>query len=304
LLGEHAVVYGEPALAVPFPQLRTRVQITPQPGSKALVVESRELGRRFVFGDLASVPADLTARAIRTALEQTMLVLRRPLPEAEFLITSDIPLASGLGSGAATAVALVRAMAAWYDTELPPEAVSQAAYAAEVVHHGTPSGIDNTVIAYERAIYYERGQPIKLLDGLPAPCMIIASSGIASQTHTAVAAVRECLASQPQEIGRTLNAIGRVASSGLAAWHKGDWHTLASAMVTNQLLLQELGVSHPRLEALIKAAIGAGAWGAKLSGGGMGGCIIALAPPEAIIDIERALLKASATAVWHSGVPA
>src|SRR5690606_29176624 len=111
-------------------------------------------------------------------------------PSATIRIRSDIPIASGLGSGAAVSTALARALCALLERELDDAALNTLIYEVEKIHHGTPSGIDNTVIVYERPIYFMRGKPIQPVT-IGAPfTLLIGDTGKSASTREAVAGVR------------------------------------------------------------------------------------------------------------------
>jgi mevalonate kinase len=156
LLGEHAVVYGRPALAVPVTQVRAQVEVTGsnRPG---IWIEAPDISLNASLTDL---PQDQPiAAVIRNTLDQ---IRSSALPPMEIHIRSSIPIAAGMGSGAAISVAVIRALAGYLDSPLNDETISNLAYEIEKLHHGTPSGIDNTVITYV-PIFYGKGRPIEVL---------------------------------------------------------------------------------------------------------------------------------------------
>ena len=284
LFGEHAVVYGEPALAVPVHSLKARAIITP-------VVS----GRR---GEIQIEAPDITLTAkmkdlepdhpIRAAIRTTVLPDGDPadIPACKILLSSDIPTASGLGSGAAISAALIRALSAFLGQRLPDEEISKRTFEVEKIHHGTPSGIDNTVVAHQRPIYYQKGEPFQILD-IPTPfSILIADSGIPGQTHNAVQMVRQNWMNDPERYEAIFSSIGKLAKEARDLIMDGDPDNLGLLMDQNHSLLQELEVSHPDLDRLVDIARGAGAEGAKMTGGGLGGNIIAMVgkDPNRIIE--------------------
>ena len=146
LVGEHAVVYGRPAIAVPVDQVQATAKITCT--GTPFRIQALDLDRTFTLADAAE--DDPLALAVRLTLAH----LQANPPLAALQVKSDIPIASGLGSGAAVSVAIIRAMARFLNTELPAETVSEIAFQVERIHHGTPSGIDNTVVAFNRPVYF------------------------------------------------------------------------------------------------------------------------------------------------------
>lgn len=292
LFGEHAVVYGRPAIAVPVSQMRATATVAraePGQGLKLAlpdVGEAVELARATADHPLAHV-ARLTLAAV--GLEQP--------PDWLVTVRSQIPIASGLGSGAAVATALVRALSQAADHPLSASQVSALVFESEKLFHGTPSGIDNTVIAFERPVWFVRGErPLPFAIGRPFT-IIIADTGIASPTRVTVAAVRQGWQADPARYEARFDAIATVVQAARQAIEQGNVADLGPLMDENHRLLQEIGVSCRELDRLWAAARSAGALGAKLSGAGRGGNLIALVPPEVEISGRiTAALKASGAA--------
>jgi mevalonate kinase len=294
LLGEHAVVYGQPAIAVPVSDLRAYA-----------VVQPNDTGLRIAAGDL-DIPVNIDAEPVEHALALTArLVLKAldvPAPSVTISIRSDIPIASGLGSGAAVSTALARALCMAVDRTLDDAALNDLIYEVEKIHHGTPSGIDNTVIVYERPIYFVRGKPIEHLT-IGAPfTLLIGDTGVGASTREAVAGVRALYQREPERIQPMLDEIGALGEQARGAIERGDLVSLGAVMTHNHVLLQQLTVSSPELDKLVGAAMLRGALGAKLSGGGRGGNMIALVTPETCAQVEAALHAAGAVHVYQTEV--
>ncbi len=292
LLGEHAVVYGRPAIAVPVWQTIATANVQAgSPGSGCVIVAH----------DL-----EVTIRLRQSGDDQPLaLVTRLALaelgiagePDWHVDLHSTIPIAGGLGSGAALSTALVRALFAQAGRQVEPETVSRIVYASECIYHGTPSGIDNTVVAYGAPIWFVRGQPPESFTP-PSPfTLAIADSGIRSPTKETVGDVRRAWEAQPARYEALFDAITALAYAGRRAVAAGEFTALGLLMDENQAILEQLGVSSTPLERLISAARDAGALGAKLSGGGRGGNIIALVKEERQATVEQALLAAGAARV-------
>lgn len=294
LCGEHSVVYGYPAIAAPVHALRAHASVVPGVGGMGLHVHAPDIGRTV---RLTEAPADDPLAAVPRALLQRYHL---PEPDGILTLTSQLPIAAGLGSGAALAVAAARALLLALGITPHADEVSALAYEAEKLHHGTPSGIDNTVIAYEQPIFFVRGETTQpLAVGAPLE-LLIANSGIPGPTRLMVSGVRERYQAQPERYRSLLDEMGSIALAARAALAAGDQRALGELFDRNQTLLEALGVSHPRLEALITAARQAGALGAKLTGAGGGGNIITLINPEQVDEVRRALLEAGAQHVWHT----
>ena len=294
LFGEHAVVYGQPAIAVPVSDLRAFA-----------TAEPNDSGLRIAAGDL-DIPVNIDAEPVEHALALTArLVLKAldvPAPAVTITIRSDIPIASGLGSGAAVSTALARALCMAVGRTPGHEALNKIIYEVEKIHHGTPSGIDNTVIVYERPVYFVRGQAIEPLTIGAHFTLLIGDTGKSASTRAAVASVRGLYESNLIVIQPILDEIGSVVEEARSAIKSGDVPAIGTLMKRNHELLQWLTVSSPELDALVTAAESAGALGAKLSGGGRGGNMIALVTDETYSQVEAVLRAAGAVHVFRTEV--
>lgn len=290
LFGEHAVVYGQPALAVPVNSLGVAVEAAPDTATT--------IAGRDIFQTLpANVsPSDLLDPLLRM-VALTADHFGQSSPPMRFTITSTIPVASGLGSGAAVSAALGRAVAAALGHTISDEALNTLVYEVERIHHGTPSGIDNTVIVYAQPVYFIRGQtPTTFTVGAPIR-LLIADTGVSALTRESVGDVRKLTETDPQRAFPLIEAVGEVVRAAHIALIQGDTAKLGSLMVENHRLLQQLTVSSAELDTLVAAALDAGALGAKLSGGGRGGNMIALVTPETEQSVAQALTRAGAVRV-------
>lgn len=297
LFGEHAVVYGQPAIALPVSTLRATASITFDPnGDGTLRIVSDDLTAPLTIRSLADAVDDALAMAVRLAVER----LGISLANATITIQSDIPVASGLGSGAAVSTAIVRAVAASAGRVLPNEITNAIVYEVERIFHGTPSGIDNTVIVYETPIYFVRNQPFELIRPREPLHFIIADSGIRASTKLAVGDVRTLLEAEPERIRPVIEAVGALVREAKDCIELGRIDRLGDLMMSNHELLQTLTVSSPELDALVAAALDGGAVGAKLSGGGRGGNMIALVTPQTRASVEAHLRLAGAARLHYT----
>ena len=292
LAGEHAVVYGRPAIAAPVTQVVAQAVVVERPPGSGCLLVAQDVDRRIRLADAAA--DEPLAVATRLALQAAGIPHE---PDWQITLSSQIPIASGLGSGAALSTALVRAILCHAGQAAPPELVSELVFASEQLYHGTPSGIDNTVIAYAAPIWFVRGQPPQpFAPGRPFT-LAIADSGVASPTKETVGDVRRAWQADAGRYEALFDRIGVIASAARSAIEQDDTALLGALFDQNQALLAELGVSSPLLERLIVAARGAGALGAKLSGGGRGGNVIALVDAAAVDAVAQALLSAGARRV-------
>jgi mevalonate kinase len=288
LFGEHAVVYGRPALAVPVRQVYVDVDVSDSEREgiwiDALAVKLR--------AELNTLPSD---HPIASIIHNLFFLLRvSPFPNLEIKISSTIPVASGLGSGAAVTIALARALASHLRYAMEDEDVNAFTYEIEKIHHGTPSGIDNTVITYARPVYFVKGQPIETFKVGQPFTFVIADTGIPAPTNESVGAVRRLWLEDNPRLEAVFDKVGEVSFAARCAIEAGLSEWLGELMNKNHALLQELTVSSPELDRLVETARGAGALGAKLSGGGRGGNMIALVESENAETVSLALKQAGA----------
>ena len=291
LFGEHAVVYGESAIAVPITQVRARATILPkiskEPGK--VEIEAPDIGMRTTLSDLPK--DDPIASAIYGVMEY--LEIKR-IPSCHLKISSTIPVASGLGSGAAVSVAIIRTLAGFLGQPLSNEEVSKLAYEVEIIHHGTPSGIDNTVVTYEKPVFFTKDQAIEIFTIKNPFTIIIGDTGIPSPTKKTVGDVRASWASDRERIKQLFSAIGSISRNAKQIIETGLTDQLGPLMDENHLILQEIGVSSPKLDRMVKAAKNAGALGAKLSGAGRGGNMIALVHQGQTEEVRREIRQSGA----------
>lgn len=301
LFGEHAVVYGRPALAAPVTHLRARATIE-ETGTPDVALVAPDLGRRALLSQVN--PENPLAAIVRVVERYCGCSLSDGY---SLSVTSAIPIASGLGSGAAISVAVIRALAAYMgdSRSLSIGETSQLAYEVERLHHGTPSGIDNTVIAYEQPVYFVRREPQPIIEPfvVTQPLrLVIGDTGIRSATKDVVGDVRRRWSADPHRFEAIFDACGRLAEQGRVALAAGHLSTLGTLMDENHECLVRMTVSSPALDRLVVAARHGGALGAKLSGGGRGGNMIALVTPETEAAVREALLVAGAARIFTSDV--
>jgi mevalonate kinase len=288
LFGEHAVVYGRPALAVPVMQVHADVEISDSHGA-GIWVDAPDIS---LHAELSALPP---THPLATAIISTLKAVGISSPPAlKIQVSSTIPVASGLGSGAAVSVAIIRALSSLVNHPLSDDKVNALAYEIEKLHHGTPSGIDNTVITYAKPVYFVRGQPIQTFSVARAFTIVIGDTGRAAPTKKSVGDVRKLWEVDKSRWEAVFDKVGEIVLDARKAIESGKWERLGALMDSNHALLQEMTVSSPELDRLVLAAKAAGAEGAKLSGGGRGGNMIALVKPEDADKVASALLSAGA----------
>jgi hydroxymethylglutaryl-CoA reductase len=283
LLGEHAVVYGRHALALPVPAA-VSASVRECPGEMRIEFREREDGRA------------LSPTSPQSLSELVHLIVRRlGLQGGQFdvRVTSNIPRASGLGSSAATAVALIRAFDNVHSLGMPNDAINGLAFECEKLAHGNPSGVDNTVATYGEAVLYCKAQapPVKALTLHELPPLVIAVSGQRASTREQVESVRRRHARAPDHYDAIFDEVDTLTNEGAAALVRRDYGELGMLMNLCHGLLNAMEVSTPELERMVDIARRSGAAGAKLTGAGGGGSIVALCP-EAKDRVEQALRDA------------
>jgi len=296
LFGEHAVVYGRPALAVPVTQVHADVEIVDS-ARTGIWIQAPDIN---LHAELNTLPSD---HPLASIIHNLFFLSRvSPFPSLNINITSTIPVASGLGSGAAVTVALTRALASFIFHPMTDDQINQFAFEIEKLHHGTPSGIDNTVITYARPVYFIKGQPIETFQVAKPFTIVIGDTGIRAPTKESVGDVRKLWEADKAKWESVFDKVSEIAKAARDSIERGKSalsevevrKELGELMNQNHTLLQEMTVSSPELDKLVEAACNAGALGAKLSGGGRGGNMIALVEKEKAPLIAEALTSAGA----------
>jgi mevalonate kinase len=276
LLGEHAVVYGVPALAVGIDR-GARAHATPG---------ERGPSRLLVRGWNIAVREDHTDHDLARAFAALLAVVRGDRAPAAGVdahaveVEASLPPGGGLGCSAAIGVAIARAIA----PHAGPEAVQACAMAWERVFHGNPSGVDAAVAARGGCVVFRRGEAIEPVR-LRGPLLLcIGNTGVASSTKTMVEAVARLRERRRDMVDNSFEAVRSLVQNARLAIEAGDRVALGRLMDLNQMLLAGLFLSTPEIERMCSLARGAGALGAKLTGAGGGGCVVALVPSHAVGD--------------------
>ena len=288
LFGEHAVVYNRPALAVPVNQVQVDVEVLDSDKTGVWI----DAPMVNLQGELTTLPSDHPIGSVILKVFHH-LGISTP-PNISVTIVSTIPVAAGLGSGAAVSVALIRALSSFLDCPLSNEQVNHLVFEIEKLHHGTPSGIDNTVITYNMPVYYIKDKPIETFKCGKPFTIVIGDTGIPAPTKESVGDVRRLWLRDPNRFEAIFNEVAQISSMARHFIESGRPELLGELMDHNHEFLQQMTVSSPELDALVYAARKAGALGAKLSGGGRGGNMIALADQASAESVAGALISAGA----------
>ena len=279
LLGEHSVVYGRHAIAVPVP-LNIRVKIEDADDGVLLMIPS--WGVEYY---LDKKPEERQSFEKPAALILEKMNLSNVGMKIE--VFSDVPRGMGLGGSAVLAVSIIKALNHHYKMGLSEQEINEMAYESEKIAHGNPSGIDNTIATYGYPLIYRKGEKtlkerLQIKEPLDLVLAFSKSEGLTAKT---VAHVRTQWKSNQEMYEGVFDDIDAIVLNGIQAIQENDLKQLGELMNFNQGLLNTLQVSTPELERMIYIARDAGAFGAKLTGGGGGGAIIAVSDsPEEIIE--------------------
>jgi mevalonate kinase len=344
LFGEHAINRGQPALAVAV-GLRTRCtrsmantqcsMLNAQSASATIVFRNGSRSQTAARHEILSLGKQVDAWRVAQDYDAIRQLARADFfaPQKYILASafsadlpdgltleweSEVPPASGFGSGGAAFVAMVAAMAeaahkvgqasslsdptaeagartfvarsGWKPDLLP---LADLALRGDIVAHGgIASALDTQTSLLGGVIRYTGKGVAEQVECAPGLSLLIAHTGVSAPTSEVNARVRRWLAEQPQARMNYFEAIGELTRAAVPLLQRGDWRELGRLMTLNQRVLEQIGVSCPQIDRLIKVALNAGAYGAKLSGSGGGGIIIALVAPEKNAALADALAKA------------
>lgn len=288
ITGEHSVVYGYPAIAASI-GLRCHVQATRY--SDGISIEAGDIDCEFNYSkeDIDSIN---NGTMVFEQLDSIALSVSKTLgsiePNVHIKIASDIPISAGLGSSAAVAVASIAATSDLFDIKLTKNQISEIAFEAEKITHGTPSGIDNSITTFGGILKFQKGRISvkKLLNPIP---LIIGNTLTPRNTKKLVKGVSDLKNDHPQIISEILDTMGKLANTIETALEESDLPLLGELFNINHGLLDSLGVGHPTLSELVWRMRVEGALGAKLTGAGGGGCIIAVCDIDKRKDIANQL---------------
>jgi len=295
LFGEHFVVYGEPAIVLAIDK-RAHAKVENR-NDKCLHVRSTNLNLAGHFENETFKIEQGDAKEAKSKFEPVKLAVEKVLEKygekvgLDIEISSSVPVAAGLGSSAAVVAATTAAVGALLNVKLSKEDVFRITFEAEKVVHGTPSGIDPAISIFGGTLLFQMDTGFKPLDARMDIPLIIGDTGVERSTRVQVEKVRNIRERHPQIVEPIMRVAREIVLRAVDALKENDLETLGELMTINHALLYGVGVSDESLEWLINAARKAGALGAKLTGAGGGGCMIALAENERLTQVQEAIQR-------------
>jgi len=274
LFGEHFVVYGLPAIAAAIGDKTTAV------------VEDGNSGLEFI-DNRPETPGYKTTKKdeIQRQLNALIEYFKIDLQKTPIKITlgGNLVCASGIGASAALAASIACAMNTKFNLSMTDDQINDAAYFSETAGSGTPSGIDNTCAVFGGFITFEKNlqggkNKIEKLNVTKPVEIVLANSGITKETKIVVGDVKALKEKNPQEFEKIVSEYRAVFNEAVSAIKAEDWKKVGQLMNKNHSLLQKITVSCEELDKMQKIALDAGAFGAKLTGTGRGGLLVALTP--------------------------
>lgn len=297
LMGEHSVVYNYPAIALPYGAIQVNCIVRPNFFPKTTI------DCKYYQGMLDEAPDHLAN--IQKAYYLTLQTLQVDPQPVHIEIHSQIPEERGMGSSAAVVVSLIRSLSDFYQKSLSQYQLHLITNEAEVIAHQSTSGIDTLVASSDDPIIYRKSHAAKTFKIDLDAYLIVADSGQVGRTRLAVSHVKEVKNKKPHYVDQVMSTIGRFVNQAYDAIQGKNIIELGRLMTYNHYYLNQLGVSSQDLDRIVNSAWLAGALGAKLTGGGLGGCVIALADNKDQAQlIAQAMLDAGAQKTWELSLSA
>lgn len=264
LIGEHSVVYNRPAIAIPFPATSLQVYIEKS--------EENHLYCKFFDGPLAESSEELEGIKTLVLTFQKYFNIEEKI---KITIESNIPNERGMGSSAASSVGVAKALFEYFDKEYDNDIIKKWADISEEIIHFNPSGLDVSVVLNNKPIYFIKNKPFEYFPIDLDAYLIIVDSGKKGKTKEAVKAVQELIESDMKYFDN-IDQLGKLTDRAKLAIENNDIDELADVLNLAQDNLRILTVSDQSIEELVEIAMKNGAIASKLTGGGRGGCVIAL----------------------------
>ncbi len=283
LFNEHFVVYGIPSIVSAIGKY-TVAKISSLNISGYKLVDNRDATPGYKEDKIQQQKI-----SIENIIKKMNIDLHKKGVNIE--LGGNLYAASGIGASAASCVAIARAFSNFYDFKLTDEEINNIAFEGEKGYHGTPSGVDNTASTFGGLIWFEKSDDniIEKIDIINPIEIVIGNTGKIANTELAVNGVRERKKNNPQKYEEIFNRAENIAYLAKRAFEEEDYIELGKLMNENHKLLQQIEVSTKELDFLVNIAREHGATGAKLTGGGLGGNMIALTPGR---DIQEEVANA------------
>lgn len=267
LIGEHSVIYGYDALALPIKSLQIKVTAS---------FEGQEswMDTKYYHGPFFAAPNNYDG--LKYVLGSMLDRYHHETdPAIKIRYEGEIPMARGLGSSATVALATSRVLNQLLKLNLTESEIMQTTNHAEMINHGKASGLDAATVNADHLVFFNKLVGVKELTNSLGATLLIMDTGDLGSTKQAVDQVREQYESSSEK-RQDMDQLGELASQVKSAWLKKDKETVAAAFNEAQKILASFGVSTPKIDHLVQIALHDGALAAKLSGGGLGGIVIAL----------------------------
>lgn len=296
LFGEHFVVYGEPAIVLAIDK-RAYAKVEKR-DDRRLRVHSANLNLAGYFEEGAFKIEQGDAKEAKAKFEPVRQTASKILEKhgqhvgLDIEINSTVPVGAGLGSSAAVVAATAMATASLLDVKLSKEEIFRIAFEAEKTVHGTPSGVDPAISTFGGTLLFQMDTGFKPLEVKSAIPLVIGDTGVERSTRVQVEKVRGIMDRYPRVFEPMMKAASEIVLRAIDAMKGNDLQTIGDLMNINHALLYGVGVSDESLEWLTNAARKAGALGAKLTGAGGGGCMVALAEEEKLEQVTEAIQRA------------
>lgn len=272
LFNEHFVVYGIPSIVSAIGKY-TIAKIEPNDKHKLIIEDNRDATPKYLEEKL-----DQQKDSINRILKKMGVDISKN--GIKIKLNGNLYAASGIGASAASCVAIGRALSEYFNLNLSDDEINDIAYEGEKGYHGNPSGVDNTASTFGGLIWFQKGEK-NIIEKIPISSpieVVIGNTGIVANTASAVAGVRERKEKNPEKYQEIFNRTENIAYLAKRALQEGDYKEVGKLMNENHKLLQQIEVSTKDLDFLVNIAREYGALGSKLTGGGLGGNMIALTP--------------------------
>ncbi|TXT65200.1 MAG: putative Mevalonate kinase [Promethearchaeota archaeon] len=288
LFGEHAVVYGYPAIAMAVSI--TSSAIIRELKDPNLIIDLKDNDLIIEVSDLKELISNIPSKYSQygRCLEIFQKRFDLQIENIEIILQSELFPGAGLGSSASLSVALVSALNSYYETGLEKNGINEIAYELEKIIHGTPSGIDNTITTFGNAIYYQKSE-FNFIDLTREIPLLITYSNIEHNTKEAIDRIRNLKEKNPQKVQKILKNIGKITEEAKKELQRGNYQEIGELMNLNQKYLAELKVSNKAISQIVDISTQNGAYGSKLTGAGLGGCVISIGEKDMLKNIADIL---------------